>query len=465
MTRAHRGEITLQLPAFSNSASAISLTATDHEAIRYFRTIFARRHHTKNPDFSVYSIIFNIAQSDPLVMHTVLALGCRAIQPRDQTGTAPRKQDWSHLFHYSSALGRLKEELAKGSESQESFNFDACFTALYVMLLYEQNFGGDGFAGLTNHLEGAAMILRHRGHHIKGELDAMALATPVAICRRGSEYGLSLYSARILIWISLCDATAATYGIGGAFNAALNEVLGRPDPEGIERLHTYSNSLFRIMWGDAYPQAELMDDVENRSAFELMVCCSQARYSLAVLAHTLSAGNPEESQRQTQSTKRLIQFIAARYRELLEVASGLLPSTDHSHRLVANLRGIVPHYHAAVIVFLRLTADGPVSPILADPTPHVNSIMSLARQAYRHQGSDAMVRIPWPLLVVALETHDQATRDWILCRFHAMAGLSKNMERTEDFLRNSVGPSKATSAAWADPGNWLRSGDGAPFII
>lgn len=453
----------LHLPAFSTSPSSISLTATDHEAIRYFRTTFARRHHTKNPDFSVYSIIFNTAQSEPLVMHTVLALSSRAIRPRNQTSTAPREQDWSHLCHYSSALGRLKEEIEKGPESDESFNFDACFTALYVMLLYEQSFGGDGFAGLTHHLRGAAMILQHRGHMIKRDLET--LATPLAICRRGAEQGLSLYSARILIWISLCDASAATYDVGGSFNAALDEVLGRTDPGGIESLHSFSNALFRIMWGKEYPQNELMDDIENRSVFELMVSCYRARYSLAVLAQSLRAGDVEASHNQTEATKLLIQFVAARYRELLEVASGLLPSTDHSHRLVANLRGIVPHYHAAVILLHRLTENGPIAPVLADPKAHVNAIMSLAQQAYRHQGVDAMVRIAWPLLVVALETQEQPTRDWILSRFNSMVGLSKNMERTEDFLRNSVGPTKVTSAAWADPRRWFRSGDGMPFII
>ncbi|KAM3508714.1 hypothetical protein MY11210_006633 [Beauveria gryllotalpidicola] len=464
--RANRGEMTLQLPAFGSSACSISLTAVDHEAIRYFRTTFARRNHTKNPDYSVYSVIFSIAQSEPLVMHTVLALACRAIQPRDETTTISRRQNCSHLLHYSSALGRLKEELEKGPENNESFNFDACFTALYVMLIYEQNFGSDGFTGLAHHLQGAAMVLRHCGHHIRRDLDAETPATPLPICQRGSERRLSLYSARILIWISLCDSTAATYGIGGSFNAALKEILGSNDPEGIERLHTFSNSLFRVMWGDAYPQAELMDDIENRSVFELTVCCSQARYSLAALARAVRAGDVEASQACTRATKSLIYYLAARYRELLEVASGLLPCTDHSHRLVANLRGIVPHYHAAVLVFSRLAAKLPESSVSVDIKPHVDSIMSLARQAYRHQGSDAMARIAWPLLVVSLETTThQPTQHWIIARFQSMAKLGKNMERATDFLGHSVGPSKVTGAAWADPGRWFRSGDGTPFII
>ncbi|KAM3549019.1 hypothetical protein ARSEF4850_009083 [Beauveria asiatica] len=467
--QANRGELVLRLPAFSSSACSISLTAVDHEAIRYFRTTFARRNHTKNPDYSVYSVIFTIAQSEPLVMHTVLALACRAIQPRDEATTISRRKNWNHLFHYSSALGRLKEELERSPDGDESFHFDACFTALYVMVVYEQHFGDDGFAGLAHHLQGAAMLLGHCGHHIRRDLDAEALATPLAICQRGSERRLSLYSARILIWMSLCDSTAATYGIGGSFNAALNEILGSSHPGGIERLHTFSNPLFRVVWGEAYPQTELTDDIENRSVFELTVCCSRARYSLADLARAVQAGDVQASRACARAARCLIQYLAARYRELLEVASGLLPCTDHSHRLVANLRGVVPHYHAAVIVFSRLAERAvPGCPVAVDVGPHVDSIMSLARQAYRHQGSDAMARIAWPLLVVSLETtaHHQPTRDWIIARFQAMAALGRNMERATDFLRNAVGPSTATGmTAWADPGRWFRSTDGTPFII
>ncbi|KAM3426744.1 hypothetical protein MY4824_009836, partial [Beauveria thailandica] len=505
--QANRGELVLQLPAFSSSACSISLTAVDHEAIRYFRTTFARRNHTKNPDYSVYSVIFNIAQAEPLVMHTVLALACRAIQPRGEATTISRRKNWNHLFHYSSALGRLKEELERSPDGNESFHFDACFTALYVMVVYEQHFSDDGFAGLAHHLQGAAMVLRHCGHHIRRDLDAEALATPLAICQRGSERRLSLYSARILIWMSLCDSTAATYGIGGSFNAALNEILGSNHPEGIERLHTFSNSLFRVVWGEAYPQTggpaqtcirgveldwlatgdrddagicgveldwlatsdcddtgirgveldwlagiggveldclrfvrpslsyvlpqtELTDDIENRSVFELTVCCSRARYSLADLARAVQAGDVQASRACARATKSLIQYLAARYRELLEVASGLLPCTDHSHRLVANLRGIVPHYHAAVIVFSRLAERVvPGYPVSVDIGLHADSIMSLARQAYRHQGSDAMARIAWPLLVVSLETTThEPTRNWIRAR------SSDLVEQTSDLV-------------------------------
>ncbi|KAJ2977633.1 hypothetical protein NQ176_g4259 [Zarea fungicola] len=464
------GELTLQLPAFSSSPSAVELTATDHEAIRYFRTTFARRHHTKNADYSVYSIMFKIAEKEPLVMHTLLAVGCRGIEMgKEQLAggrQAPRQQSFGHLFHYSSALKQLTEELAKDNNSvQNEFNMDVCCTALYLMLLYEQNYGDLNRLGLKNHLIGAAMILRHHGRHIKTELETIRLTTPSALSRRGSSGSLSLYSARILIWILLIDASASTYGIGGAFNDALYEVLGYSGPDiGVERLHTFSNPLFRVMWGISYPQMELMDDIENRSVFELMVSCSQARYALALLARTWTEQEAHQRSRHLEKAKSAIQSIAIQYHELLEVANGLLPTTDNSHRLVANLRGVAPLYHAAVVLFARLTGDSISSFGRVEPGAHINCIMNLARQAYRHEGNNAMIRVAWPLIVVALETHDPQCREWIRCRFQALSSLNRNMECAYDFLSHYAAQPGAR-APWTDPGKWFRSSGGDMFVI
>lgn len=463
---ANPGEMTLQLPAFGSSPSSVELTAADHEAIRYFRTTFARLNHTKNPDFSVYSIIFNIAEREPLVMHTLLALGSRGVETRrHQPPSRPDRtlghRGWSHLSHYSSALKHLTAELAKDDHGSDAFNFDVCCTALYLMLVYEQNHGDADRHGLANHLNGAAMILRHRGKHIKAEVERQRLSLPSALSRRQSPTSFSLYSARILIWISLCDATASTYGVGGTFNEALHEVLGQWGPDAIEGLHTFSNPLFRTMWGSAYPQTELTDDIENRSVFELMVSCSQARYALSLLARSQDDVSRTYHIHRAKST---IQAIAVKYRELLEVADGLLPTTDNSHRLVANLRGVVPHYHAAVILFARLTGVAVSEFGRVEPDAHMASIMNLVRQGYRHQGYGALMRLSWPMLVVALETRRDQDRDWIMARFGSMASLNRNMEWAEEFLRNYVG-GRGAAAPWTDPGTWFRSQDGNLFVI
>ncbi|KAJ6789422.1 hypothetical protein PWT90_10480 [Aphanocladium album] len=450
-------ERTIQLPPFASSACSITLTASDHEAIRYFRTTFAQRHHTKHPDYSVYSIIFSIAQYDQLVMHSLLALACRDIEASRLHSATRAQHNWSHLSHYSSALKQLTNELERGDPSHESFNFDVCFTALYIMMLYEQNFGDDQFLGLSHHLDGAAVLVHRWGSHIQRSLNALPATTPLAVCRRGTQRGLSLYSARILVWMSIADAAAATYGIGGTLNEALHQVVGTEESWGIERLHALSKPLFRVMWSKSYPQAELMDDVENRNTFELLVSCSHARHVLAQLSAAIRDGRVEQQKGHTQPAKIAIQRIAAEYSELFAVADRLLPETDSSRRLIANLRTIVPHYHAVVVEFERLTADRAdrTSSIgFIDPTAHISSIMNLARQAYRHQGNDAMIRIAWPLFVVAMETTDKTVLDWILCRFQSLASVNKNLNAAETYLRTWAGKPDQTTAAWAGPGKW-----------
>jgi hypothetical protein len=56
------------------SACGLILTEFDHHAIRHYRTSFSAMQHTKNPRFSVLSIIFQFAEINPMLMHMVIAV-------------------------------------------------------------------------------------------------------------------------------------------------------------------------------------------------------------------------------------------------------------------------------------------------------------------------------------------------------------------------------------------------------
>ena len=460
--------MTIQLPEFQSSASSLELTAADHEAIRYFRTTFARVHHTKNPDFSVYSIMFTIAEREALVMQAVLALGGRDIESRrpesKSSGQLVRQQRWGYLRHYSAALRRLADSLLTGPHGQSLPDLDVSCTALYLMLLYEQKYGDAECHGLSNHLRGAAMIFRQWGQTISEQLDAPQLGNLPVLSRNADSGHLSLYSARIIIWISLCDATAASYGIGGPVNVALREILAYPGKhpvaEDVERLHTFSNSLFRTMWAQSYPQVELLDDIENRSVYELMVCSSQARYALAELAQAKDDNRQYFLDAAMSTTK----YMTTKYSELLEVASELSPSTDSSHRLVANLRSVAPHYHAVIVLLAQLAGNDAFIYGGVDVAAHIASVLKFARQILRHENDEAVMRIAWPLFVVALRTNSRHERDWILARFQAMSRLGQNMKRAWEFLVSHT-KGKNTENPWLDPRAWFRSSDHSLFVV
>ncbi|KAM0249490.1 hypothetical protein ACHAQJ_009038 [Trichoderma viride] len=442
----------IRLPEFPSSASSLNLTSADHEAIRYFRTTFARIHHTKNPDYSLFSIIFTLAQDEPMVMHALLALGGHEIEFRRNSnldGLAshpPTSQlaerdgnKWTPVQHYSAALGLLADAIGTADDGRQ-LELDPICAVLYLMLVYEQKYGDGTCSGLSNHLAGAALIVKHRCQNLSDQISKLRWqGTPVLTRIKRSqsqpqESGLSLFVIRLLAWIGLCDSTAATFGLGGQFNSEIKDIMGPDDASsipGFDALHRYSNSLYRSMWGDSYPQVELLDDVENRDVFAFLCACMQLRAMVAGLAKLDEYG----LRQRLPTVESAFRQIDRRYGELLEVASDISLSTDNSHRLVANIRAFIPIYHASKLELMRLTrGKGIATSTEIIPEAHITAIIDLAIQTDKHQGIEAIIRVAWPLFVVALETNSAVHRRWVLGRFQTMSRYSKNLERAHRFL-------------------------------
>ncbi|KXJ86539.1 hypothetical protein Micbo1qcDRAFT_112559, partial [Microdochium bolleyi] len=473
-------------------ASSIVLGPREHESIRFFRTVFAKAHHTKNPDYSLFSIMFRIAQDDPMVMHMVLSLGGRAMdlrRPSSSTAhalTAPtatgattttssehqhQRQYTPHLYHYSAALRCMADTVCL-EPGAAAFDMDAILTALWLMCIYEQQFGDAECQGYANHLMGAASLLQHQEKSLRSlrpphlvstydygddgadsEGEVTAGPEPTVLVKQIPEHRrhlrLSLYSARILVWLSLHDSAAATSGVGGHLNTMifLSTILPSIPSNPIDTfrdLYKYSNPLYRAMWGDAYPQAELLDDVENRNVFVFLANTNQLRFLVAQLAEY---HDPEMFAARAAQVDAEIRRVGYESTELLEVAAGLSVETDNSHRLVANIRTIVPLYYAVILDFLRVQRQQ----LLRDRRRQraLGEIMTLARQTHRHGGDELLTKIAWPLFAAALElphsvappgSEEGGDRDWIVQRFGAFAAYGDNFARARRFLETRMLP-------------------------
>jgi hypothetical protein len=441
-------------PASSNSIRtstdtapcSLNLSEEDHEAIRYFRTEFARLHHTKNPEYSLISLMFKIAQGEPMVMHMVVAIGHQEMDYRRHQRSASAQQASSH--HYGQALRLMAESIVPSSDATK--DLDIILTALWLMLIYEQQFGDEQCRAYLSHLQGVASLLQSQSGELLQlpplKLGALEKAyVPVRVDESRRESKISIYSARVLIWIVLLDSAAATSGVGGHVNEAiLNMLLSNPtdsrmrskDPiKAVGRLHHYSNSLYRLAWGDAYPQAELVDDVENRNIYALLGHCAYLRFLTAQLA-TLYRDDPVLATEQAHEVEYSIDEVGDLFRELMEVAHELSLETDNSHRLVANMRAIVPMYHAVVLDFKRLTAfDGPMD---ERQRYALQEIMNLCFQDHIHGGDQPNLRVAWPLFLAALETQDMLHQKFILGRFETFRLYGKNYERAYQFLLTAI---------------------------
>lgn len=444
-----------------NSPSALPLTSTDHESIRYFRATFSKIQHTKNPAYSVYGIIFEMAKSNAMLMHAILAIGGQEVEFRrrchdnmyqeKRNNRVNRASGLSPVDHYSDALRLMATEIytirSKGGCPMS--NLDMVLAGLFLLVLYERKYGDARCIGLRSHLLGVAAVLQHclqssplvvhADDDNDDDADQQRQGRKTASLQHDihrpatTAMPFSLFSARILVYLVSHDASASIIGVGGQLNTILSQGIGGESAtsDWLSDLHKFSHPLYRMIWADTYPQSELVDDIENRTIFQLATARSKLKHKIARLSMADSRAVALEMSMQIQLD---IDNMDVEFSEILVSAAELSEIIDCSRRLVANIRSYVPQYYAALVHFQRVKrrlgiGDG-------DPKldVYINIIMNLAIQKYHFEGTDGLIFIAWPLYVVALETKDTVQREWIIARFQAMACCSLNLQRAYNFL-------------------------------
>lgn len=433
----------------SSSACSLYLNALDHEAIRHFRLELPKSQHVKQTDYTLMSLMLQIAQTKPIVMHMVIAIGLQELnlcRPSPDVTVLSRSID-----HYSSAIRYLAKSIPT---SADTIHLDTLCTTFWMMLLYEQQFGDAQHTAYVQHLKGLSSVLQQQF----GRALALRLSeenTQATIVTWRSEFQkptkLSIYSARVLVWIAALDSAAASAGIGGQINEALLDSLfgsntGYPsaavDPlKAFVHFRQYSTSLYRQAWGDSYPENELRIDLDNRDACVLLAKCVHLRYVVAQLAK-LFEKDPVAAAMKASEVEMAILEVPHTFANLLDLATGLTMNINNSDCLVEAVRAIVPIYYAVYLDFMRLTSfEKPLDELQRYA---VKTIINLASQSCRHGNNKTMTKIAWPLFIAALETDDMLHQEWILGKFESISKYGKNFERAYMFLLRIIPRQQST---------------------
>ncbi|ETN45002.1 uncharacterized protein HMPREF1541_09878 [Cyphellophora europaea CBS 101466] len=429
------------------SASSLIIGSREREAIQYFQTVFARHQHTKNSSYNVVAVIFRIASHSAMTMHMVLAIARQEMLCFRAGGNADVGDDEMALHHYSEAL-RQFGAFIEGTDTETGI--DAVLAATWLMLAYEQKFGDGSGKALSSHLRGVASLVQVKSRHTfmlstGTEDQATSPVTKMELSATSRTSFLpSLFSARMLVWISLLDAGASSTRLGGGINGALHGMLRQhnscsyshePESESnifrsYTKMQRFSNPLFPRVWGDSYPTTELMDDIDNHNVFLLYGQCFQLRYMVSQLYELELEHSPAAA-----DCRRVVEMafddVSRQYSETFLLARKMCQDTDHKIRAVKNVRFIVPHFHAATLFYhhsARLTVEG-----TGQRASALAGIMNLAFQAFQHEGDEAMLRIAWPLFMAILETEDLLHRDWVCTRLRSLARYGRNYARAATF--------------------------------
>ncbi|KAF2845741.1 hypothetical protein T440DRAFT_483095 [Plenodomus tracheiphilus IPT5] len=176
-----------------------------------------KHHQVKDTDYSLISLMFQIARKDTMVMDMVIAIGLQEINSRRNIPQFIEKQD--SLVYYSSALRQLVDGILPNVGIK---SLNVLYTTLWMMLYYEQQFGDPLCVAYTQHLEGISSLLRNQ-HARMQTTNARKDLPDDAEVYQGEV--MTVYSARVLVWISSLDAAAASSGIGGQVITAILDTL------------------------------------------------------------------------------------------------------------------------------------------------------------------------------------------------------------------------------------------------
>lgn len=442
----------MHMPVLGTAANSLKLTSLDHEAIRYYRTTFSQRHSTKNTDFSVFSIIFTLAERDPLVMRGLLALGTRNMH---QGKIASSREDqqapagWSGLGHYSAALRMMADTISAGENS--FIDLDVALAAIYLMLMYEQKFGDAAYSGWMNHLKGAALLIQERCSDWPAQLTKPPTArhslsspsTEVVLATTPTP-PLSVFAARMLVYFTFMDGFGSTFGLGGEVNKVMHRIVLAHDPdivltEAFTKLHRYSDGLYRAVFRQNYPANEMLADVANQHITDMWQACCGLRYLVA----DISNYQGDAARDRLAVVQESADYLAEKYPELVALATEMTPDADVPDMVATNFRAFMPLYFSSLLEMHLLRCELEPDAMTADEkktttATYIAVIMNLAHQIYKHVGLEILHLITYPLFLVALQTDSDSTRDWILARFQDLTAFGPNLGRAHDFLQMAV---------------------------
>lgn len=407
-----------------------------------------------------------------MVLHMACALGSlRLCQESSHPSTAHRRK-LEAVEHYSAGLRLLSTAIR---DLKQMSDLDFILATLWLMISLERTYGDGTGAGLSTHLQGAALLLQGRLRNLRNivaENGPPFDAQGAEVMQSRSEeepWHITCLSSQMLIWISLTDGGAALHGIEAALNDLLGETMSAlAENEAMSRLRGFNIlqkhaiMVYREVWGASYPQHELIEDLQCSQIFCLQAEAGQLRYMLSKLA-PVDQNSDSNLGFDKETLAYAIEDVGLRYKDVLMAARLIeLPKDGPQRTYVLNVRIIVPFYHAVVICFYSLVNSS--TALSTKQTASLREIMTLAFRTYSDQGDHAMRRIAWPLFVVALESDDMIHRAWVLERFEVLRKAGENLRRAHEALHTAF-PQKNLHERRLRYSELLRHSGIDPFVI
>ncbi|KFY49407.1 hypothetical protein V495_00596 [Pseudogymnoascus sp. VKM F-4514 (FW-929)] len=383
--------------------NSLILTHREHSALAHYQAVFSRYRATKDPQWSTHKILLDIGSQNSMVMHLILAVSINDTVSRERSEAATDEAQ----RHFEAGAQLLLEAMRNVGEGN-TVALMATFFFLYLYMLNRKNVAPQRLRQLSMTVLGFVK---------KYKLDVLCGISP-SQTQIFTVLDRNLL-ARLIIWTYTEDLKCGFRGFGGylADYLAENAVMA-------DQIYDESRTVLEKHWGSDYPDAQVVDDIENSIVLEFLYAMSRLHQLINNLSQTAELAR--------LCTKNHIDVLFDTFeRKYSSVFRLSTTNIRPRSRLLVNADLDVILFNALRIYYFRST----IVDLNVETPPEIHAavktVLSVTQKSFVARRDEYHDRLQWPLFMAGIETDDGIYREWIvssLISSHMLVALQRTVE-------------------------------------
>ncbi|KAJ5813224.1 hypothetical protein N7447_010247 [Penicillium robsamsonii] len=316
-----------------------------------------------------------------------------------RNGLITRSRDHGR-YHYSQAVKEFRQ-LLETPRQVSLDDVETVFATVFLMIAWEWQFGHS----LQLHLQGVRSLLETHPQLFRiKDVNDMFLSPGISTLANDTVAvaKVSFIPEQLLLWILYIDASCRPIGL----TESLNDYVAQSGNPALQPDHLYRCARLwgRCFWGEQYPDEEVMDDIENYRALELLhagFCLRHRTWKVLVESAAGTTGSAEPLFREILSIREKFSdlFITSRF-----------AGNVSARRTLNTIYMAVSTFYAQVLLHRRL--------LCVDALPmgiHQQATAGIIDISQKQFLSDPKLlkRLHLPLLMAVIETNDVTHQSWL----------------------------------------------------
>jgi len=267
----------------------LTLSEHDQKYFQYFPSSSIVYYYMKGWHWSSFCFLYQgPAATNKVIMRMILALSASDMHRNGLATRSPgRPTAEDHgRYHYSLAVKEFRQLLETPRRQVSMAELEMIFATMFLMITYEWQFG-HSVRHLQLHLHGVRSLLESHPQlfRIKDVNDVFLSSERGDAAEEGAVTKVSFIPEQFLLWIlsvypckllgngwltfpRYIDASCRPMGLT---ESLYDYVVQSGNPAlSPDHLHRCARLWGRCFWGEQYPDQEVLDDIENYRALELL---------------------------------------------------------------------------------------------------------------------------------------------------------------------------------------------------